>query len=778
LFVIVDAMLSDPGAQPADLHLAVTINGYPTQLIAHCRRRDDGSLAIDKKELGEIGLKSDERALASDGLFDFSRLPGVRVRYEEAKQILSIEAIDAALLPHRIDAVALRGSLAPSGAPASGRGAVLNYLLFGTTDARAFTFDTLANRASATATLDGRLFSEFGVLSQSAIFGLTPYGSDAALRLDTTWRYDDPDALVSYRAGDIISGGLAWTRPVRLGGVQIQRSFALRPDLVTAPLPSLGGSAAVPSTVDVYLNNLRTFSHQVPAGPFEISNIPVISGAGTLQMVVRDATGRETAVTQQIFASSKLLRPGLYDFSVETGVRRYSFGALSQDYDGSAVAAASLRGALSDRLTLETHAEGGSGLANAGAGAVFGLGAAGVGAFAFAASRYGGEFGTQIAASVESQFGDLRLFGRAQRSFGSYNDLASAMPPSRFAITPGRDYYRPPRALYQVALTMPLLTRSASITANFAHLDTDYGVTQNVLGLSYSRPLTKNSNVFLTGFTDLSTRDSYGLFGGITVALTSDISARGDLSVSGRDGTGGIDVAKSLSSEPGSFGWRVRDSEGSLPNRGAAGSYRSSFGRVAAGFQQYGTDQRVTGELEGALVAMNGSLFASNRIDDAFAIVDAGAPGVAVSYENRPAGQTGSDGRLLVPRLRSYENNVLAIDPTNLPVGASVDQTRLTARPRSRSGVLVDFGVNAKGTGILVTLRYRDGSHVEAGSAAQIGDHGETLAVGYDGQIYIPDLGGDAVLAVKTPRGISCGATIHAPHDRDGRIVKQSAVCQ
>src|SRR5581483_1268886 len=222
LLMILDAMLSEPRARQADLQLEATINGTSTQMIVRCRQRDDGTLAADRRELAEIGLKFDSRALAFDGLVDLARLPGVRVQYEEARQVLRIQATDAALLPRTIDAspAALRGSLSPGPVSLDGRGMVLNYLLFGTTDARVFAFDRLANRASATATLDARLFSEFGVFSQSAILGLTPYGSETALRLDTTFRYDDPDALISYRAGDVISGGLAWTRPVRLGGFQ------------------------------------------------------------------------------------------------------------------------------------------------------------------------------------------------------------------------------------------------------------------------------------------------------------------------------------------------------------------------------------------------------------------------------------------------------------------------------------------------------------------------------------------------------------------------------
>jgi outer membrane usher protein len=121
------------------------------------------------------------------------------------------------------------------------------------------------------------------------------------LRLDTTWTYKDPDRTLTYRAGDMISGGLSWTRPVHLGGIQIQRGFSIRPDLVTLPLPSFSGSAAVPSTVDVYVNGVRTVSQDVDSGPFRINNLPILSGQGDASIVVRDSSGREVATTLPFF---------------------------------------------------------------------------------------------------------------------------------------------------------------------------------------------------------------------------------------------------------------------------------------------------------------------------------------------------------------------------------------------------------------------------------------------------------------------------------------------
>jgi len=121
--------------------------------------------------------------------------------------------------------------------------------------------------------------------------------------------------MITYRAGDTITRGLAWTRPIRMGGVQVQRSFGLRPDLVTLPLPPLSGSAAVPSTVEVYVNNLKTFSQEVGTGPYRLSNIPAVTGSGMARVVVRDSAGREIESTLPFYASASLLAPGLTNFS-------------------------------------------------------------------------------------------------------------------------------------------------------------------------------------------------------------------------------------------------------------------------------------------------------------------------------------------------------------------------------------------------------------------------------------------------------------------------------
>ena len=130
------------------------------------------------------------------------------------------------------------------------------------------------------------------------------------VRLDSNWTIDDPVRMRSLRFGDSISrsgvGGLA----LRFGGIQLARNFAVQPDFVTIPLPSLRGSAAVPSVVDIYVNEALRGSREVPAGPVDLTGLPIVSGNGDVQLVVRDLLGRQTLYNQPYFWPRECLHRG------------------------------------------------------------------------------------------------------------------------------------------------------------------------------------------------------------------------------------------------------------------------------------------------------------------------------------------------------------------------------------------------------------------------------------------------------------------------------------
>jgi outer membrane usher protein len=118
------------------------------------------------------------------------------------------------------------------------------------------------------------------------------------IRTDTYWRTDLPGRMDTLVIGDTVSSGRAWSRPVRYGGLRYARDFTLAPGYITYPTPSITASAALPSTVDLLVNNRRATSSAVQPGPFDLTELPIVTGAGQLQLIVRDMLGRETVINQ------------------------------------------------------------------------------------------------------------------------------------------------------------------------------------------------------------------------------------------------------------------------------------------------------------------------------------------------------------------------------------------------------------------------------------------------------------------------------------------------
>ena len=658
-----------------ELQLEVFINQAPTHLIGSFTMAAGQKIAARRAELEEIGLKPSGSA-SPDDVMALDEVVGLSYRYDEASQKIFITVSDELRARKTLNGSAMAKQ---DIAVRSDFGGVLNYTLFsggtGQWAPRLFGFD------GSSATFDARAFSPFGTLSQSGILRTGFANRFDALRLDTTFAYSDRETLTTYRLGDAINGGLAWTRPIRMGGFQLQRNFGLRPDLVTLPLPSVSGSAAVPSTVDVFVNNVRTSSQDIESGPFRISNVPANSGSGTARVVLRDASGRETVTNLPFYVSSKLLADGLFDFSFEAGMPRLSYATAADTYARQFVTSASGRRGLYDWLTLEGHAEAGAGLWNAGAGFSVRTGSFGVASAALAASRFSGNFGLQSYFAYETSAFGVTIALSSQRTFGSYDDLASvtarlqagsfadpqtvlsglsyANPFGSVGALPGSFWFsaRAPKALDHVSIGLPLPFDLSTLSASFIHLNDAAGRLSNILSASWSRGLPYQATAFATAFADLGDRKNCGFLVGLSIPLGIPVVGSAGLSRD-RNGTARtLDAAKPLSQQPGSFGWRLHDSEGAVPDRSASAAYRSDYARGELGVRQDGNRVHATAEIEGAVVTMGNGVFLANRIDDGFAVVDTGVAGVEVFHENRSIGFTDANGRALIPTLRSYQKN-------------------------------------------------------------------------------------------------------------------------
>jgi outer membrane usher protein len=388
----------------------------------------------------------------------------------------------------------------------------------------------------------------------------------------------------------------------------------------------------------------------------------------------------------------------------------------------------------------------------------------------------------------------LNINASSQRTFGSYNDLASVtgrlpakIPDDAFGGGPFDDVTssisapslwtstRPPRAFDRISIGMPLFDRS-SLSLSYIHTEDFSHAQSNILAASWSGQLPYNTAVFATAFKDFGDKKSSGVLVGLSMPLGNSITASSTIS----SGSGGTqvtsDVVKPLDPTPGSLGWRLHDTEGSTSYRSGAVAYRSSFARTEATVAQDRNGVRATAEVDGAIATMGGGVFLANRIDDAFAVVETGAPGVEVFHENRSVGVTDSSGRALVPGLRSYQHNKIAIDTTNLPVDADVGMTQSIVAPADRSGVRVNFAVRTNIRPAILVLRKPDGTPVAVGSRGQL-EGGDSFVVGYDGQAYVKGLGPNNTVLITLPEG-QCSASFAYKENANEQVMISPVICR
>ncbi|WP_115527445.1 MULTISPECIES: fimbria/pilus outer membrane usher protein [Xanthomonas] len=743
-----DQIAQSAATQPQSLYLDVTLNQAdrglaPFELV-------DGHLRGSVETLRKLGFILADRLPGE--LVDLDRLPDVEVRYDAALQRLALQVPLAQL---SLSTTVLKAEEAAPPSATASPGMLLNYDFYATRNAG-------SSSMSLATELRGFGLGR-GMVDTTAIFLAYDRPQDQrwrseAVRLDSAWQMDFPDSATSLRVGDFYSGFVDWSRSLRLGGVQIGRNYALQPYRVLTPTPSFLGEAAVPSTVELYVDGLRQYSGQVPAGPFQLAAQPGISGTGQAQIVVTDAFGRVRRLDFAFYGTPQLLARGISEWSAGLGHLRRDYGVRSFSYASQPVASASFRKGLRDDFTIEAHTEAGGGVVNAGAGGVWLLGAGGVFNAAYAHSSMHALRGGQ---SVLGYAWNNRRFNvnlGTQRTHGDYRDLGALQGslPARVSD----------RAAFGVnADTI------GSLGTSYVRLSYPQGDTSRYASVFWSRSFGRNWAANLSGNQNLDIRSDRSLYLSLSTTFGELRQASASMQRNGNRTGFVADVSQPLPGDGdlGGIGWRVQARAGDDASGGLAElGWLNRVGRYNFGAATQDGDQFGYASASGSLVWMDGRSFAARDVQDAFAVVSTdGQAGIPVRLENRLIGVTDARGTLLVTPLQSWQRNQLSIDTLSLPADLRVDRVDTTVTPRQQSGVAVRFGITRVRAAVIV-LHDANGAPVPVGSVAQREGDAERVVVGYDGETYLDNLQNDNRILVELPEG-RCIAQFAYPADA-GRI--------
>lgn len=729
------------------LLLAVTLNGtvLPDPLLV---RLEGQHIWLRASDLHALGL----RRVDTDHDADLSAMPDLTVAIDRAAQTITIEDRRVRQRLRLASADTNLGELTPNG-----WGAILNY------DATAL---YAPHASTAAGTIEGIVYTPRGYAFTGVIASTGEHGGDGGvIRLDSGYTFADTRSMHRLTIGDFINSNSSLSRPVRLGGVKFGTDFSIRPDIITFPVPTINGSAALPSAVDLVVNGNRRGLGDVRAGQFSVTDIPVQTGVNSVTVAVRDALGRQTLQTVTTYASRTLLRPGLVAYSGEFGAIRTGY-ATEQDRYREAAGSGSIRVGISSSLTGEAHFEASRSVTMASGGFSLALGPIGLVDLSAAASRSNrsmGGSGQQFGIGFERIARPISLSVRYTMATKGFADLASRygamMRRHSLVANIGFDLGR----FGTLGLTTLDLGRGRAITdGNGELLPFDYGRADRsrLVDASYSVRVVDRINLVANFGSDLRQRRSTFASLGALVVFGPRSSGYVGASVRSGGASGNAEFVRNAI-EPGQWGYRASAAVGVVDRLAAGVEYLGQHGHVEAQVEQTNGDFAARASARGSLVIAGGHLFTSDTVTGSFAVVDTnGQRDVTIYRDHRRIGETDRAGRLLVPNLTGFQSTTFSIDPTQIAPEIAVANSEASVRPLERTGVKVSFDLRANDAAI-VSLVDAAGDPIPAGSRALVA--GQDLPVGIGGEVYLTRLSVADSAAVHLPDGQSCTATFPRP---------------
>ena len=722
------------------LFLNISINSNPSEDLFSVKQSKDGKLYIRSGDLKTLRVKMDEHIPDSQWVC-INELKGIQFKYLENEQSLNLQVPSSMLSDYSVD---LNGQsttntnllkMKPLNA------AILNYSLYHT-----ITNDESIFSGSA----EGIFNSALGNFSSGVLYNgsnETSYSHEKWVRLESKWQYVDPEKVRIYTLGDFVSNSSDWGSSVRLAGFQWSSAYTQRGDIVTSALPQFSGSAALPSTLDLYVNQQKIYSGLVPSGPFDIKQLPFISG-NEVTLVTTDATGQQIITKKPYYFSSKILAKGINEFSVDVGVPRYNYGLYSNDYDDATFASGAIRYGYSNSLTLSGGAEASTdGLSNVGTGFAKNLFGVGVINADLAASQYKDENGYSALVGLEGRISKNISFNTSYRKvFDNYFDLARV---SQIRYLKENQISAEPQNYLSYSALADEIIR-AGINYNFY---AGYGVyvgynqikysdnSYKLLSANLSGSLNKNWGFYSSAYTDYENHKDYGIY--FALRYTPSTRTNAITSVSSDSGRLTYRQEVFVLSEPkiNSFGWGgyvERDQDAHTNNASIYGSYRARAAYLTGRYNRIGDNDQVALSATGSLVAAAGRIFAANEIGDGYAVVTNAGPQSQIINGGINLGTTDKSGRFLIPSLMPYRENHIYLDPSYLPLNWNVKSTDQKTVVGYRQGTLVDFGAHQVISG-LVRIVDKNNTPLLPGYSVRINGQQDAV-VGYDGEVFVPNL--------------------------------------
>lgn len=553
---------------------------------------------------------------------------------------------------------------------------------------------------------------------------------------------DLPGMNANLTLGETFTGGDVF-RTMPMKGMLIRSDLQMLPDALQGYAPVIRGVALSRSKLEVFQNGYPIYSTYVSAGPYVLDDLTT-AGNGELEIVLTEADGQIRRFTQPYATISNLLRQGVWQYSGALG--RYNGvhqssepwfwqgtlaagiganttlygGAMTSDFYHAASAGVARDlgsiGALAldvthSRTTLDGHMPDGSSQNDRLQGISYAI-------------KYGKAFTTH----TSLRFAGYRYSTEGYRDFDEavrQRDEDSTWRGSR-------------RSRLEASVQQKIGARSA-LSLSLSHQDywgTDYEQRQFQFNFS-SRYAGVTYNLFASQ--SLSDRRGTDRQIGLSISLPLDIGKSSHLSFdvhkAGERFSQRANLNGSADDHRLNYVASVANNESHQRSASLAVGYQSSLGSIGAGVTQGSDFRSVSVNASGAVLLHTGGIEMGPFLGETAALVEVpDTPGVGV--QNVTGASTNKRGYALVPTLRPYRFNQIALNTEELGPEVEIENGTMQVVPRRGAVVKASFAARSVNR-LILNVRNASGQPLPFGAQVADNDGKAMGVVGQAGQLLL-----------------------------------------
>jgi len=695
----------------------VTINLLQVTEPIRVERLSNGILVLPENVFKELKLvPKDGRIKMSDCSYGYQLNTNAGITYDFNSEKFTLD-IRVPLDAFELSVFAQKESykLKPE---ISNKGVFTNYQLYAT---QTKTDDSFSG------VLDVTGFNKLGSLTTGVVVNKDSREVNI-LRTSTYYQKDLPDKMESFVIGDTVNSDGNWSRSANYFGVKWSRNFSTQPGYIYTPNPIISGSAALPSVVDVYVNNQKTFSQKINPGPFDITHLPVPgNGAGQVNLVVKDILGNEQIISKNFYQSPILLAKGENDFSLESGFLRKNYGIKNNDYQDGFAAGTYVHG-ITNSITARGRFELQPDRQAAGGDIALTLGNFALVQLSAASSNDDIRgTGNQYGANIENIGQFLKTSVGIKRFDKDFSQFASSADEAK------------PKTRTNAFVSFPIPFINNSIGIGYISQTNWSSDPFKTAYISSGYALPYGANFSISYNKRLDTVNNWGASAVLIIPL-GDYNTRVDHTVdpSGKK-TDSYSMSTNIPAGPG-MGWSVinEDLKSNIKTNLTVNSNTAQYtGQI--NLQNGITTGKRLGT-NGTVGILDGEVFASRNVNNSsFAIVKTeGLKDIKIYNQNNMVAITNKDGTAAFP-IRPYEKTKIEIKDNEIPLEANAEVLEMYPVAYARSGLIVKFPIKVV-KNALVRIHLPDDSPIPAGATVKMASSKESYIAGRNGEVYLTNL--------------------------------------